>query len=109
METCKKLICLLDTESLSRCSAKDVCLTWTATQDAIRKHRHTIYTTIPESMSFDFIKDGYGLYLVKNNETLHIYPGMRMPDNKDIRIGHHIPKLIYSGFFDTMFRDENQK
>ena len=109
MKKCKKIICLLDTESLLYCSAKDIYFTWTATQNAIKKHKHIIYTTIPEFISFDFIKDGYSLYLIKNTETLHIYPGMKTPDNKDIRIGHHIPKLIYSGFFDTMFENENQE
>lgn len=82
----------------------DCYKTYDETEYAINTGEEDIKTTSLASLTFDLLKLGYRIFVVRNGIKKEFYPGMKSKStDKDIRYQHNIMKLIRGHLFDKDF------
>ena len=106
----KEIYFVLDTFEYPFISMPTIdCYSYLDTEEAIKCGCKRIRTYDLLHLSFDLLKRGYRIYLVKDAKVLEVYPGMDNFSNKDIRFGHNLRRLLLGGFFDTMLDLDRNK
>ena len=103
MEKRKYIVIVLDSFDLHKdmwIGDEVFCYSYEDTEIAINNRLDNIVTYSLVNISFDLINMGYEIYVVNKDVCKHMYPGMPIKCEKEIRFGHNIRKLIVAGALD---------